>query len=94
MRGSAGPKAEGRILEQFGRLAEAATIEGAQLHTALQQPLELISGGLTSLGAEAMVALLEAQGAVGLGDQPIAADQGVTALPKPVECEGAPFLWC
>jgi hypothetical protein len=41
-----------------------------------------------------MVALLEAQGAVGLGDQPIAADQGVTALPKPVECEGAPFLWC
>ncbi|MCX5951954.1 MAG: hypothetical protein NTZ40_00285 [Cyanobacteria bacterium] len=29
-------------------MAEAATIEGAQLHTAQQQPLELISGGLTS----------------------------------------------
>ena len=55
MQGIAGPKAEGRILEQFGSLVDAATIEGAQFHTALQQPLELFSGGLTGLEAEAMV---------------------------------------
>ena len=41
MQGITGPQAEGWILEQFGSLAEAATIEGAQLHTALQEPLRV-----------------------------------------------------
>jgi len=50
MQGITGPQAEGWILQQLGSLAEAATIEGAQLHTALQEPLELFSCGLTSLG--------------------------------------------
>ena len=35
MQGITGPQAEGWILKQFGSLSEAATIEGAQLHTAL-----------------------------------------------------------
>ena len=87
------------FLEPGNALAASLAATGASavllpIDTALQEPLDLFSGGLTSLGAEAMVALLEAQGAVGLGDQPIAADQGVTALPKPVEGEGAPFLGC
>jgi superfamily II DNA or RNA helicase len=81
----AGPQAEGRILEQFGCLAKAAAVERAQFNTALQQSLELFPGGLAGLGAETVVALLDAQGAVGLGDQPVAADQGLAALFKPVE---------
>ena len=40
-----------------------------------------------------MVALLDAQGAVGFGDQPVAADQAVAALRKPVERQGAAVLW-
>ena len=41
-----------------------------------------------------MVALLDAQGAVGLGDQLVAVDQGVdAALRKPVECQRAAVLW-
>ena len=40
-----------------------------------------------------MLSLLDAQGAVGFGDQPVAADQAFAALRKPVECQGAAFLW-
>ena len=87
------PQAKCRILEQLGSTTKAAAVERAQFNTVLQQSLELFAGGLAGLGAEAMVALLDAQGAVGLGDQPVAVDQGVAALRKPVECQGAAVLW-
>ena len=44
------------------------------------------------MGTEAMVALLDAQGAVAFGDQPVAAVQAVAALSKPVERHGAAVL--
>lgn len=40
-----------------------------------------------------MLSLLDAQGAVGFGDQPVAADQAVAALCKPVGPQGAAVLW-
>jgi hypothetical protein len=40
-----------------------------------------------------MLSLLDAQGAVGFGDQPVAAVQAVAALGKPVERQGAAILW-
>ncbi len=40
-----------------------------------------------------MLSLLDAQGAVGFGDQPVAADQTVAALRKPVGPQGAAVLW-
>ena len=50
-----------------------------------------------------MLSLLDAQGAVGFGDQPVAADQTLAALRKPVEHQGGcdplesagpPPRWC
>jgi hypothetical protein len=88
------PQVNGQILEQLGSTTKAAAVERAQFNTSLQQSLELFPGGLAGLGAEAMVALLDAQGAVGLGDQLVAVDQGVdAALRKPVECQRAAVLW-
>jgi hypothetical protein len=69
-----GTEAEGWILKQIGRLTKTTSIERAQFHSALQQALELLSSGLASVGADAVMALLDAQGAVSLGDQPVAAD--------------------
>ena len=77
--------ASGPELEQLGRLAKAVAIERAQFDTALQQALELLPSGLACCITEAVMALLDAQGAVGFGDQSIAADQGFVALPQPVE---------
>jgi hypothetical protein len=88
------PQVNGQILEQLGSTTKAAAVERAQFNTSLQQSLELFPGGLAGLGAEAMVALLDAQGSVGLGDQLVAVDQGVdAALRKPVECQRAAVLW-
>jgi hypothetical protein len=87
------PHAQGRILEQLGCLTRAAAVERAQCNTALEQLLELFPGGLAGMGAESMVSLLDDQGSVGFGDQPVAADQAVAALRKPVERQGATFHW-
>lgn len=76
MQGVTGPQAQGRILEQLGGLAKAVAIEGTKLHPALQQALELLPSRLARLNIEAVMALLDSQGAVGFGDQPVAADQG------------------
>jgi len=46
MQGDTGPQAEARILEKLGRLAKASAIEGAKLHSALQQALELLPSRL------------------------------------------------
>ncbi len=40
-----------------------------------------------------MLSLLDAQGAVGFGDQPVAADQAFAALRKPVGRQGPAVLW-
>lgn len=40
-----------------------------------------------------MLSVLDAQGAVGFGDQPVAADQAVAALRKPDGRQGAAVLW-
>jgi hypothetical protein len=69
-----GTEAEGWILKQIGRLTKTTSIERAQFHSALQQALELLPRGLASVGADAVMALLDAQSAVSLGDQPVAAD--------------------
>ena len=45
------------------RLAEAVAIEPAQFNSALQQALELLPSGQTCLRTEAVMALLDAQGA-------------------------------
>ena len=87
-----GTEAQGWILQQLGRLAKAPAIERAQLNATLQQSLELFSRSRSSDLAEAMLALLDSQGAVGLGDQPVAADQGFTALRKPIEGVRAALL--
>ena len=74
MQGITSPQATGWILQQLGSLMETATLEGAQFNTALHQSLELLSRSLSGLEAETVVTLLHAQGAVGLRDQPVAAD--------------------
>ena len=74
VQGITSPQAKGWILQQLGSLMETATVEGAQFNSALHQSLELLSRSLSGLEAETVVTLLHAQGAVGLRDQPVAAD--------------------
>lgn len=52
----------------------------------LQQTLYIFACLLVGLGAEAMVSLFDALGAVGLGDQPVSADQADAAVRKPEKC--------
>ena len=93
MQGITSTEAEGWIPKQLSCLTEAIAFERAQFNTALQQALELFPSRLAVLRAETVMALLEAQGTVGLGDQPIAADQGFSALCKPVESLRAAIFW-
>ena len=85
VQGITGPQAESWIVQQLSGLAETVPVEGAQFQPALQQSIEMLTGGLAGLRAEAVVTLLDAEGAVGFGDQPVAADQGVPALLQPCQ---------
>ena len=73
----AGPQAEVWILQQLGSLAKAAAVERTQFHTALPQPHELVSSDLASLGAEAVMALIET---LGMLLRSVESDQGPICL--------------
>jgi hypothetical protein len=85
MEGIAGAQSKGWVVQQCSRLAEPLTIHRPQLHASLQELLQPFSGRRAGPGGQSVVALLDPQGAVGLGDQPVAADQGLAAGFEPLQ---------